>query len=143
MAEGNYSHAEGSDTYAQGNYSHAEGDNTAAWGTASHAEGGGATTAYGDYSHAEGYGVAAGWGQHAQGTWNIYDADGINVHIVGNGWDKDTRSNAHTLDWDGNAWFAGDVYVGYTSGTNKDEGSKKLATEEYVDNSGGTFYAIY
>jgi hypothetical protein len=38
------------------------------------------------------------------------------------------------LDWDGNAWFAGDVYVGSTSGTNKDSGSKKLATETYVDN---------
>ena len=34
----------------------------------------------------------------------------------------------------GDAWFAGDVYVGSTSGTNKDEGSKKLATEEYVNN---------
>jgi hypothetical protein len=45
------------------------------------------------------------------------------------------RSNAHTLDWDGNAWFAGDVYVGSTSGSNKDEGSKKLATETLVYNS--------
>ena len=45
------------------------------------------------------------------------------------------RSNAATVDWSGNAWFAGDVYVGSTSGTNKDEGSKKLATEEYVDNA--------
>lgn len=33
----------------------------------------------------------------------------------------------------GEAWFAGDVYTGSTSGTNKDEGSKKLATEEYVN----------
>ena len=33
----------------------------------------------------------------------------------------------------GEAWFAGDVYTGSTSGTNKDEGSKKLATEEVVD----------
>ena len=36
-------------------------------------------------------------------------------------------------DWNGNAWYAGNVYVGSTSGTNKDEGSKKLATEEYVN----------
>lgn len=42
---------------------------------------------------------------------------------------RSKRSNAHTLDWSGNAWFAGDVYVGSTSGTNKDAGSKKLATE--------------
>ena len=38
-------------------------------------------------------------------------------------------------DWNGNAWYAGDVYVGSTSGTNKDEGSKKLATEEYVNSA--------
>ena len=53
------------------------------------------------------------------------------LHIVGNGND-DKRSNAHTLDWSGNAWFAGDVYVGSASGTNQDEGSKKLATEEQI-----------
>lgn len=53
--------------------------------------------------------------------------------IIGNGTSDYTRSNAYTLDWDGNAWFAGDVYVGSTSGTNKDDGSKKLATEAYVD----------
>ena len=47
------------------------------------------------------------------------------AHIVGNG-TSSTPSNAHTLDWDGNAWFSGDVYVGSTSGTNKDSGSKKL-----------------
>ena len=56
----------------------------------------------------------------------------IYAHIIGNG-TSSKRSNAHTLDWDGNAWYQGDVYVGSTSGTNKDEGSKKLATEEYVD----------
>jgi hypothetical protein len=56
------------------------------------------------------------------------------AHIVGNGTSEDARSNAHTLDWEGNAWFQGDVYVGSTSGTNKDEGSKKLATEDSVHN---------
>ena len=55
------------------------------------------------------------------------------AHIIGNGTSDTERSNAHTLDWEGNAWYSGDVYVGSTSGTNKDEGSKKLATEEYVD----------
>ena len=49
------------------------------------------------------------------------------AHVVGNGTSSSARSNAHTLDWDGNAWFAGDIYVGSTSGKNKDEGSKKLA----------------
>jgi hypothetical protein len=51
-------------------------------------------------------------------------------HIVGNGKNHQNRSNAHTLDWEGNGWFAGDVYVGSTSGVNKDEGSKKLLTSD-------------
>jgi hypothetical protein len=31
------------------------------------------------------------------------------AHIVGNGDSENNRSNAHTLDWSGNAWFAGSV----------------------------------
>ena len=61
------------------------------------------------------------------------------VEVVGNGTSDTERSNIHTLDWDGNAWFAGDVYIGSESGINMDDGSKKLATEEYVNKalSGG------
>ena len=109
-AEGSYSHAEGVDTYAQGSYSHAEGDSTHAEGDSSHAEG--------DNTHAEAF------CQHVQGTYNLPDT--TSAHIVGNG-DDYHRSNAHTLDWDGNAWYAGDVYVGSTSGTNMDGGSVRLA----------------
>ena len=50
---------------------------------------------------------------------------------VGNGTDT-TPSNAHTVDWSGNANYAGDVYV-QGDGTNSFSGRKKLATEEYVD----------
>lgn len=139
VAHGFSSHAEGYDTSAFGTKSHAEGDGSLAYGDCSHAEGCN-TMAGGGYSHAEGYGtIAQGRGQHVQGNWNIEDAAvtpyhmGKYAHIVGNGDDDNNRSNAHTLDWDGNAWYQGDVYVGSTSGINKDEGSKKLATEEYVD----------
>ena len=52
---------------------------------------------------------------------------GTYAHIVGNGTSSEL-SNAYTLDWEGNAWFAGDVYVHSTSGTNKDDGSVRLAT---------------
>lgn len=52
--------------------------------------------------------------------------------IIGNGYSDNYRSNAYTLDWEGNAWFAGDVYVGSTSGTNKDEGSVRLVTEDQL-----------
>ena len=46
---------------------------------------------------------------------------------------KENRKNAFEVYKNGNAWCAGDVYVGTTSGTNKDDVSKKLATEEYVN----------
>ena len=123
--------AEGKYTKASGEGSHAEGYDTTAQSSFSHAEGN-RTIASGDCSHAEGYNTtASGENQHVQGKWNI--ADTTSAHIVGNG-KYNNRSNAHTLDWQGNAWFAGDVYTGSTSGTNKDDGSKKLATEEYVTN---------
>lgn len=77
--------------------------------------------------------------QHVQGEYNIIDTTGAErergtyAHIVGNGTSTWQRSNAHTLAWDGTAWFQGDVYTGSTSGTKKDAGSKKLATEDYVN----------
>lgn len=138
-AIGNWSHAEGYNTEAPGSAGHSEGYETHAIGEVSHAEGQ-YTRAEGDYSHAEGYEtVAVGQSQHVQGQYNIVDEvhidQGTYLNIVGNGTSDSKRSNAHTLDWDGNAWFAGDVYVSSTSGTNKDEGSKKLATEEFVNQS--------
>ena len=129
-ASGYASHAEGFNTTASGSYSHAEGFNSIASESYSHAEGTD-TIASGQLSHAEGlYTIASEFVQHVQGKYNISDT--VSAHIVGNGESEDTRSNAHTLDWEGNAWYAGDVYVGSTSGTNKDSGSKKLATENYV-----------
>ena len=129
-ASGETSHAEGHQTKASGSSSHAEGNETKASGNNSHAEGN-YTKALGNNSHAEGYGTkASGDNQHVQGKYNISDT--TSAHIVGNGTFQN-NSNAHTLDWQGNAWFAGDVYTGSTSGTNKDAGSKVLATKEYVD----------
>ena len=131
IASGRASHAEGYYTIASGNYSHSEGKNTTASGESSHAEGIN-TKASGDYSHAEGSNtIASGNYQHVQGKYNIEDTENKYAHIVGNG-NSSYRSNAHTVDLGGNAWFSGDIYTGSTSGKNKDEGSKKLATEEYV-----------
>lgn len=137
VASGDYSHAEGEGTTAEGKWSHTEGKSTNTKGWASHAEGN-ETVAQGICSHAEGrFTVALGENQHVEGILNIEDT--TSLHIVGNGTytessGQKTKSNAHTLDKLGNAWFAGNVYVGSTSGTNKDDGSKKLATEEYVNN---------
>ena len=132
IASGLRCHAEGWNTKASNDDSHAEGHNTVASGYYSHAEGLN-TAAPGYCSHAEGRNTAAsGSNQHVQGKNNVRDTK--LAHIVGNGSSDSNKSNAHTLDWQGNAWFAGDVYTGSTSGKNKDDGSKKLATEEFVTN---------
>lgn len=83
-------------------------DNNIAVGDWSIAEGSG-TVAKGRASHAEGrYTIAAGGAQHVEGIANIEDTEGEYIHIAGNG-AFDARSNAYTLDWDGNGWFAGNV----------------------------------
>lgn len=43
------------------------------------------------------------------------DFRGKYLDIVGNGTSDTNRSNAYTLDWEGNGWFAGDVRVGPNS----------------------------
>ena len=122
-ASGKYSHAEGTSTTASRDSSHAEGYYTKANGDASHAEGGstkaigkyshaegGSTAANGDYSHSEGFGtIASGLGQHVQGKYNVEDTEDKYAHIVGCGTAMNDRKNIHTLDWQGNAEFAGDV----------------------------------
>ena len=107
-ASGYCSHAEGSMAISSGLYSHAEGNGTTASGSVSHAEGD-STKAIGICSHVEGdTTIASGDYQHVQGKYNIEDTASKYAHIVGNGDDK-KRSNAHTLDWQGNAWYAGEV----------------------------------
>ena len=121
-ASGMCSHAEGWGSNAIGDYSHSENVSTAT-GECSHAEGKG-TNAIGSQSHAEGNNTkASGINSHVQGKYNIEDTQNKYAHIVGNGTNNSNRSNAHTLDWNGNAWYQGDVYVG---GTNQDTGSSKL-----------------
>jgi hypothetical protein len=122
-AHGDCSTAEGSGTVASGFHCHAEGSRTEATGDQAHAEGFG-TIASGKRSHSEGLNtIAAGNAQHVQGKNNIADVDAEGnalstyAHIVGNGLTPTKRSNAHTLDWDGNAWYQGDIYVGGTSQT--------------------------
>ena len=105
-ASGSCSHAEGSLSSATGVDSHAEGHVTTASGLYSHAEGE-KTFATAECAHAEGISTAATFAyQHVQGKYN---KTGDYAHIVGNGTGTSARSNAHTLDWSGNAWFAGDV----------------------------------
>ena len=133
-ADGQYSSSSGFTTSASGDYSQTRGWKTT---TTTNAIGGSAegygTTSDAESSHAEGelcqakaYGshaenigtVASSEAQHAQGSYNIEDADGEFLHIVGNGTDDEHRSNAQTLDWAGNLWNAGNTKSRSFDGTN-------------------------
>lgn len=143
QASGDYSHAEGDSTTASGENSHSEGKYTTASGESSHAEGdsttasaycshaeGNCTTASGENSHAEGAStIASSQNQHVQGKYNIEDLNGTYAHIVGNGEDG-KNSNAHTLDWQGNAWYSGKLSQEGTPTEDKD-----LVTKKYVDDN--------
>ena len=127
-ASGNASHAEGHETIASGEYSHAEGYKCKSESNSSHAEGC-LTEANNFYTHAEGfYTIAKGYSQHVQGKCNIEDTTGKYAHIVGNGESETERSNAHTLDWSGNGWYAGKLTQEGVPTEDKD-----LATKKYVD----------
>lgn len=111
-ALGEMSHAEGFQSESHGYYSHAEGRLSKAMGQNSHAEGL-STEALGQNSHAEGRGTIATIDcQHVQGKFNIKDTAGDYAHIVGWGTGAGREKNIHTLTTDGDAWFAGDVYIG-------------------------------
>lgn len=132
IADGMGSHAEGYKTHSTLSGAHAEGWNTYA-GESAHAEGRD-TEAVGRFSHAEGLGTKTtplNEGEHVQGRYNIADDDdAIYAHIVGNGTSDTERSNAHTLDWSGNAWYKGGITTDKIEPTSDNE----LVTKYYVDN---------
>ena len=112
-------HAEGGGTIASGQCAHAEGGGTTASGAWSHAEGG-STCANGQGSHAEGTGTyAKNAYQHVGGKYNVHDPSRANsdqigtyAEIIGNGTSDTQRSNARTLDWQGNEALAGGLTLG-------------------------------
>ena len=128
---GSYSHAEGYMSKTSGGGAHSEGCNTNANYDGSHSEGsytkannydahaeGSYTVASGKRSHAEGYyTIASSNFQHVQGKYNIEDTSSTYAHIVGGGTSNDDRKNIHTLDWNGNAVFSGDVTATKSDGT--------------------------
>ena len=127
-SSGSASHAEGSETTASGNFSHSEGNNTTASGTNAHAEGSNT--------------VANHQSQHVFGEYNVLDPSSASsdsrgnfVEIVGNGSSDSSRSNARTLDWEGNEVLAGKLTVGAQPVNNMD-----VATKQYVDEHTGIDY---
>lgn len=120
-ANGRSSHAEGGATRALGDCSHAEGDSTEASGTEAHSEGIN-SKASGNYSHSQNeYTIAAKKAQTALGTYNVEDVATTTTHpsgtaaygkysvVIGNGTSDSARSNALTVDWNGNVECAGNV----------------------------------
>ena len=99
-------HSEGLHTMALSSATHAEGMNTIASGFGSHAEGE-ETEATGIHAHAQNNGTIARYSQTAIGEYNV--AQGTNygrssedfAFIIGNGVSDNARSNALTVNWNG------------------------------------------
>lgn len=159
-AIGNYSHAEGDNTNAKGRDSHAEGSNTSAAGAHSHAAGQYnvedsysswpewvSSTAYGvgdkvkvtvtenNTTTVQGY-VCKTANSDAEFTAANWTADSAMnyVEIIGNGTANNARSNARALDWSGNEYLAGDLYVHANS--NSTGGNKVLVAADVPVESG-------
>lgn len=115
-ATGESADASGELTEASGYCATSQGFKTKASGTCSSTQGR-ETEAKQYASSAQGRGtIAACRNQSARGAWNVEDVpdangDGKYAEIVGGGKNKDDRRNIYTLDWDGNAHFAGKVYA--------------------------------
>ena len=137
VAKASYSHAEGFKSGSTGEYSHVEGIVCESSGQGSHAEGY-YTVSSGQRSHSEGcFTEAASQYQHVQGKYNVVDSNGVYAHIVGNGTGKNNRHNAHTLDWQGNAWYSGKVTTGAAPVEDMD-----LTTKKYVDDNRDYYFKV-
>lgn len=85
--------------------------------------------ALGIYSHSEGSNsIAIGSDQHVQGKNNYVDEN--YAHIVGNGFNSTTRSNAYALTWTGDGHYAGDVYI--HSSADSSGGTKVLCETDFA-----------
>lgn len=93
-----------------------------------------ACEARGRYTIADGsHGNVSGRPQETFGQFNIPDGTQKYIAIAGNGTDNEHRSNAYMLDYDGNAYFSGNVKIGGTPSDDND-----AATKAYVDAHSGS-----
>ena len=135
-ASGESSFAQGKGCTASGSASQAMGQKNEAIGHLSHAVGtycqakGLASSAFGGYS------IASGRCSFVVGQYNVEDTNSDisgtgskkYILIVGNGTANDARSNAMTVDWNGNEVLAGKLTLGTAPTANMD-----AATKQYVD----------
>lgn len=126
-----HSCAIGNSAKTNGVYSVAIGHNAETGGYAGSAVAiGSSARAEGDSSFAIGtHAKAQSKDQIVMGILNKFDSTekyserGKYLYILGNGDFETGNSNAMTIDWNGNAWFQGEVYVG---GEDQDNGAMKL-----------------
>ncbi len=111
-------HVEGFKNLVDGQYVHVEGmQNTVASGVAN--------------AHVEGKGHNAYVDEvHIQGKFSLNDTEKKYLHITGNGKSDTKRSNAHTVDWDGNAWYSRNVTI---VGTYNSAGADYAELFEWLD----------
>lgn len=144
-ASGMYSHAEGQGTVASGRLCHSEGLNTIANIEMMHASG----TYNSQASVYPGYILGNIYHEHDRiamngfngyecivsessdtfiaSEWRSLPSNGAQALVIGNGINDENRSNAMTLEWDGNLRLAKNVYVNATS---SGAAGSKLATED-------------
>lgn len=151
-AIGYASHTEGESTIATGKNSHAEGRDTVALGANSHVGGqfnvpdnwNGwdewvANTEYevGDKVKKTGISSVTAYScktansdeEFTESHWTVIDEKLNYVEIIGNGASTGSRSNARALDWSGNEYLKGDLYVGCDADS---VNGSKVATEAFV-----------
>lgn len=133
----------GEDNEVDGESNYSEGKYNKVSGKGNHAEGGWNEINYGFWCHVEGmdnlvsgnrshagghYTIASGDDQYVLGRYNVEDKHSQYAVIVGGG-DDDTRTrkNIHTLNWYGDAYYAGDVKTRAGSSLNS------IGTAESVD----------
>ena len=93
-----------------------------------------ACEARGRYTIADGsHGNVSGKPQETFGQFNVPDDTQKYMAIGGNGTDNEHRSNAYMLDYDGNAYYSGNVKIGGTPSDDND-----AATKAYVDAHSGS-----
>ena len=158
-ASASSSHAEGNQTIAAGNCSHAEGKNTKATGYASHVQGcfnvpddytnwteWVSETSYSvgdkvkvtDGTTIKGYICATANNDAVFTSSNWTEDNKINyAEITGNG-AAGATSNARALDWDGNEYLNGTLYVNCD---NDSTNGTEVATKSYVDSKNHIIYA--
>lgn len=109
----------GTNTVASGDFSLAGGDSCETKGEKS--------VAFGDNT------ISSGDSQYVHGKYNVEDTENKYAHIVGGGTSEEQRKNIHTLDWEGNAVFAGEVTNGNGATLNGIESTTKTSVVSNIE----------